>query len=123
MATDWNSEVKNLLLAGLGAVAMTAEKSAALVEELVKKGELTVAQGRVLNEELKHDLHKKGEEVTDTLSRKGYLTVQTVLDSLETMSRDERAAVRRKLEEMEKKDGMQEQGNPGVQNEGGSSQA
>lgn len=56
----------------------------------MKKGELTVAQGKVLNEELKHDLHKKGEEVTDTLSRKGYLTVQTVLNSLETMDKDER---------------------------------
>lgn len=33
MATDWNSEVKNLLLAGLGAVAMTAEKSAELVDD------------------------------------------------------------------------------------------
>ena len=52
MNADWNSEVKNLLLAGLGAVAMTAEKSAELVEELVKKGELTVAQGKILNQEL-----------------------------------------------------------------------
>ena len=35
---------------------MTKEKSEGILQELVKKGELTVEQGKVLNEELKHDL-------------------------------------------------------------------
>lgn len=46
--------IKDLLLAGIGAVATTAEKSSQLLDELVKKGELTVDQGKALNQELKH---------------------------------------------------------------------
>ena len=51
------SEVmKKIMLAGIGAVAVTAEKSKEVLEELVSKGELTVEQGKVLNEELKHNV-------------------------------------------------------------------
>ena len=48
--------VRKLILAGVGAVAATKEKSEVILDELVKKGELTVEQGKVLNEELKHNI-------------------------------------------------------------------
>ena len=48
--------LKKLLLAGVGTVAVTAEKSREILDELVKKGELTVEQGKVLNQELKHNI-------------------------------------------------------------------
>ena len=48
--------LKKLLLAGVGTVAVTAEKSKEILDELVKKGELTVEQGKVLNQELKHNI-------------------------------------------------------------------
>lgn len=54
-----SEELKKVLLAGIGAVATTIEKSKDVVDELVKKGELTVEQGKALNEELKHNLTKK----------------------------------------------------------------
>ena len=54
--------VKKVLLAGIGAVAVTAEKSRELLDEMVKKGELTVEQGKVLNEELKHNIKKTVKE-------------------------------------------------------------
>lgn len=47
-----------LILAGVGAAAATKEKSEVIFQELVRKGELTVEQGRVLNEELKHNLRE-----------------------------------------------------------------
>ena len=50
--------IKKVLLAGIGAVAVTGEKSKELLDEMVKKGELTVEQGKVLNEELKHNIKK-----------------------------------------------------------------
>ena len=40
--------LKKVLLAGVGAVAVTAEKSKDLLDEMVKKGEITVEQGKVL---------------------------------------------------------------------------
>lgn len=57
--------MKKILLAGIGAAATTAEKSKEILDDLVKKGELTVEQGKVLNEELKHNVKqtfKKDEE-------------------------------------------------------------
>ena len=50
--------VKNVVLAGIGAAAVTTEKAKDVADELVKKGSLTVEQGKVLNEELKHTLKK-----------------------------------------------------------------
>ena len=58
----FGENVRKLLLAGIGAVATTAEKSKDLLEELVEKGELTVEQGKALNEELKHNIKKTVKE-------------------------------------------------------------
>ena len=73
--------LKKLLLAGVGTVAVTAEKSREILDELVKKGELTVEQGKVLNQELKHNIkdtiktktspskEAPGEDIRDTLAK------------------------------------------------------
>ena len=57
--------IRKLILAGIGAVAATKEKSEVILDELVKKGELTVEQGKVLNEELKHNIKDAIHIVTD----------------------------------------------------------
>ena len=54
----FSDNIKKVILAGIGAVAVTAEKSKDLLDEMVEKGELTVEQGKVLNEELKHNIKK-----------------------------------------------------------------
>mgnify|MGYP003087762329 CR=1 FL=1 len=51
--------LKKVFLAGVGAVATTAEAAKDLVDNLVTKGELTVEQGKVLNEELRRNAKKK----------------------------------------------------------------
>lgn len=53
------NSLEKIVLAGIGAVATTAEKAKEVLEELVNKGELTVKQGKVTNEELKHDIKSK----------------------------------------------------------------
>ena len=55
---NFGDGIKKLLLAGIGAVAVTTEKSKEVLDEMVKKGELTVEQGKALNEELKHNIKK-----------------------------------------------------------------
>ena len=45
--------LKKILLAGIGTVAVTAEKSKEVLDEMVKRGELTVEQGKVLNQDRK----------------------------------------------------------------------
>lgn len=53
--------LRKIVLAGIGALATTYEKSSEIVDELVKKGEITVEQGKALNTELK----RKVSEVVD----------------------------------------------------------
>lgn len=50
--------LKKLILAGIGAVAETTEKSSELIDNLAKKGEITVEQGKELNKELKHNVRQ-----------------------------------------------------------------
>ena len=53
--------LRKIVLAGIGALATTYEKSSEILDELVKKGEITVEQGKALNTELK----RKVSEVVD----------------------------------------------------------
>lgn len=76
--------VKKLLLAGIGAAAVTAEKSKELLDEMVKKGELTVEQGKVLNEELKHNLKKTVQENVHKAEKQ--TSTEEVDDLLEKLS-------------------------------------
>jgi polyhydroxyalkanoate synthesis regulator phasin len=61
--------VRNVFLAGVGAVAIGAEKTADVVNDLVEKGELTVEQGKAVNEELKHKYEEATSDATDALLR------------------------------------------------------
>ena len=54
--------LKKLLYAGIGGVAVTAEKMKDVLDVMVEKGELTVEQGKVLNQELKHNIKKTVKE-------------------------------------------------------------
>lgn len=51
---DFGDGLRKVFLAGVGALATTVEKSQEIVDDLVKKGELTVEQGKARNAELKH---------------------------------------------------------------------
>ena len=53
---DLGEGLRKVMLAGVGALATTYEKGSEIVDELVKKGELTVEQGKALNTELRHKM-------------------------------------------------------------------
>ena len=94
--------IKKLLLAGIGTAAVTAEKSKEVLDELVKKGELTVEQGKVLNQELKHNIKesvKKNVNVTLKPSDPDELK-----DVLSKMSPDQLAALKDQISQMQAKD-------------------
>ena len=77
-------------LATVGAVAITAEKSQQAVEDLVKKGELTVQQGKSLNQELSRKAKEAAQETTGTALR----------TFLEALSDEDRAAYAAKVAQM-----------------------
>jgi len=92
-------EMKKIVLAGIGAVASTVEISQQMIEKLVKKGELTVEQGKVLNEELTRN-------VKDSFSKTANMgqssqSKSTIFDEVENLTDDERAELLKKLTEME----------------------
>ena len=63
--------IRKLILAGIGAAAVTKEKSESILRDLVKKGELTVQQGKVVNEELKHNMSEKLRSAADSIENAG----------------------------------------------------
>lgn len=93
--------MKKIFLAGIGAIAVTAEKSAEIVDGLVKKGEITVEQGKILNEELKRDVSDKVKKAASNIQ--GKEPVEKIADRVGEMTAEERALLRRRLEEAESK--------------------
>ncbi len=106
--------VRKLILAGIGAVAATKEKSEVILDELVKKGELTVEQGKVLNEELKHNIKDAirenvtlhvvtpeeacGEEDEENADD----TADFVLDAVDSLTDEQLSALKARIAEREK---------------------
>ena len=86
--------LKKFLLVGIGAAATTVEKSQQIVDELIKKGEITVEQGKELNKELQHNVKKTME------ARKA--DAMTVEEKLAKMSADELELLKKKIAEAEK---------------------
>ena len=82
--------VRDIFLAGVGAVALGAEKSKELVDQLVAKGEITVEQGKQLNTELKH------QAVTFTST----LREESIAAQMSAMTAEEREAFAAKVAAM-----------------------
>ena len=94
--------IKKLLLAGIGTAAVTAEKSKEVLDELVKKGELTVEQGKVLNQELKHNIKESVKKnVNVTLKPSNPDELKEVLGK---MTPDQLAALKDQITKMQAND-------------------
>ena len=93
-----SEELRKVLLAGIGAVATTAEKSKDLVDALVAKGELTVEQGKVLNEELKRNV---SESIQQAKEKKSVCSQNKVLEQMDEMTPEQLQQIKEKLEKLE----------------------
>ena len=87
--------LKKILLVGIGAAATTVEKSQQIIDELVKKGEITVEQGKELNKELQHNVKKTLEA--------SKLDAATVEERLSKMGKDDLELLKKKIKEVEEK--------------------
>ncbi len=95
----FGDEMKKVFLAGVGAVASTVEAGQKVIDKLVEKGELTIQQGKVLNEELKRDF----DETKDNLKNGAIKEGINILNDIEKLSKDELKKLKEKLIELEKK--------------------
>lgn len=85
--------LKKVLLVGIGAAATTVEKSQQIIDDLVKKGEITVEQGKELNKELQHNVKKTID------ARKA--DAGNIEEKLSKMTADELAFLKAKIKEAE----------------------
>lgn len=96
MFNNINDDLKRVILAGIGAVAITTEKSKLMLDELVKKGQLTVEQGKILNEELKRNMQPQARDNEPKAS--------SFINQLDKMSKEDLAALKARLAEIERTD-------------------
>lgn len=80
MAKTIEEGFKDIFLAGIGALALTGEKAKEVVDTLIEKGNLTVEQGKDINQELQH-------KASQTLSK---VREDALAQTLKTMSPEER---------------------------------
>jgi polyhydroxyalkanoate synthesis regulator phasin len=91
--------LKNLLLAGIGSIAYTYEKAEDIVNELVKKGEIAVNDGKELSEELKRKVDKyKSEDIPLIIER-----LKTALSGLNLATKKDIDELKKRIDELEKK--------------------
>lgn len=105
--------LRTVFLAGIGAVAVTGEKSKKIIDDLVKKGELTYEEGKILNEDLAKNLSEKVNEGSKKVAeRAGKLNItrdnvraqiRDALVNIDKMTQDERDFLRAKLDAADKK--------------------
>ena len=94
---DITEGIRKIFLAGVGAVATTGEAAKSLIDTLVEKGELTVEQGKALNEELKKN-------AKDKMNR--HVTVHVVNEfkdvysAVDKMSKEELESLKERLNEL-----------------------
>ena len=103
----FGDNIKKLLLAGIGVVATTAEKSKELLDDMVEKGELTVEQGKALNEELKHNIKKTVKENVNVSVKPS--SPEELDELLEKMTPEQIADLKERLHAMEKEEAENEQ--------------
>jgi len=70
MEVMFMNDLKKVLLAGIGLTAMTVDKADSFVKELVKKGRLTVEEGKELEQELKRQSKEEAQEFLNKLDAK-----------------------------------------------------
>ncbi len=69
---EFGDGIKKFFLIGIGAAATSVEKSGEILSDLVKKGELTVEQGKALNQELRHNAEEKKKKFEEEKKQKNF---------------------------------------------------
>ena len=70
-------EFKKILLLGIGAASMTYEKAMEIINDMVKKGKLTLEEGKQIGDELRKSMKDKASIISE--NNKKYLTKEDVL--------------------------------------------
>jgi len=92
-----NDDLRKLVMAGLGAASIATEKTGDAIEKLAKRGEEALAQGKDINERLRHEIQQAMKDEDQPASAPGK---DEVLSALDKLTPEERKAVREKLDSL-----------------------
>lgn len=98
-----SNDANKLLLAGIGAAALTFEKANDVISGWVKKGKITVQDGKELSEELKRNVTEKGNETKDNVLEKVDSYMPVTKDGLREILEEMNFATRSDILELKKK--------------------
>ena len=96
MIDKLSDDMKKLFLLGIGAAA--AEKARDMVDHLVEKGELSIEQGKVLNEELKHHIQTR---VDEAKSERAAQRMEQLSSQIRSMSDEELEQLKEVIREVQ----------------------
>lgn len=94
--------LENVMLMGLGALAMTNEKAQELKEELLKKGTEAYENGKALNEELKHNISEKIKDNVTVVVEKPEITKEDLAQKIESLSDEDKKEILNLLKKTKK---------------------
>lgn len=94
--------VKNALFAGMGPAAYTYDKSANVVHELVKAGELTIGQAEDLEEGLKNNFRPRTRRVQHH-SMPASERLQELMPKLDSLSYSDLEALKKQIELLQRR--------------------
>ena len=99
---------REIFLAGVGTAALTCEKAGEVISDLIKKGKLSVEEGKQLSEELKKNMKEKTDKASDSFMSKMNeikpLTKESLKEALEEMKLPTKADIlelKRRIEKIE----------------------
>ena len=92
-------DLKKIMLAGIGSMAYSYEKASEMVDNLVKKGQLTMDQGKELSEELKRNV-KSTSEKSIPLTKED---IKELLQGMNFATKDDLNSLKVKVAELEGK--------------------
>jgi len=99
MPDEEKSNLEKIIMAGVDAITKTAENAGDILNDLVTRGELTVEQGKALNEELKHTV----KESVDAAAKSVQSTaISHFINNMDKFSPEELERIRAKIDELEK---------------------
>ena len=93
MKNEIKEDLKEILLMGLGAISLTGDKAKDLKKELLEKGKDLYEAGQVKNEELKHTLKGK----LDNIKTKEKTSKNDIIEAIKNMSAEEKKEISKYL--------------------------
>lgn len=87
--------LKKVLLAGVGTVAATAEKGRELIDDMAKKGEITVEQSSILKKDIPENIQNLTSTIKSKVSKVTSTDFNAIIDKL---GLDELGSLKEKIE-------------------------